>query len=234
VRIAGIAKGSGMIAPDMATMLAFVATDAAISPAALQILASLYTRNTFNAVTVDGDRSTNDTLLLFATGQSGAPRISRAGDRRLADFRDKLEHVLMDLAQQLVRDGEGANKFIKVTVTGAESHTSARKIARTVCESPLVKTAFAGEDANWGRIVMAVGRADEPIDRDKLSVKFGDLWAAQDGLVAKTYDEAKMSAYMKRPELEVSIDVGMGRGSADMWTCDLTKRYVEINGDYRS
>jgi glutamate N-acetyltransferase/amino-acid N-acetyltransferase len=234
VKIAGIAKGSGMIAPDMATMLAFVATDAAISPAALQILASLYTRTTFNAVTVDGDRSTNDTLLLFATGKSGAPRISRAGDHRLADFRNKLEHVLMDLAQQLVRDGEGASKFIKVTVTGAESHASARKIARTICESPLVKTAFAGEDANWGRIVMAVGRADEPIDRDKLSVKFGDLWAAQDGLVAASYDEAKMSAYMKNKELEVSVDVGAGRGSAEMWTCDLTKRYVEINGDYRS
>jgi glutamate N-acetyltransferase/amino-acid N-acetyltransferase len=234
VKIAGIAKGSGMIAPDMATMLAFVVTDAAISPAALQILTSLYTRNTFNAVTVDGDRSTNDTLLLFATGKSGAPRISRAGDHRLADFRDKLEHVLLDLAHQLVRDGEGASKFIKVTVTGAQSHTSARKIARTICESPLVKTAFAGEDANWGRIVMAVGRADEPVDRDSMSVRFGDLWAAQDGLVAKGYDEAAMSAYMKKKELEVAVDVGVGRGAAEMWTCDLTKRYVEINGDYRS
>jgi len=234
VRIAGIAKGSGMIAPDMATMLAFVATNAAISPAALQALAQLYVRTTFNSVTVDGDRSTNDTLLLFATGQSGAARISRAGDRRLADFRDKLEGVLMDLAHQLVRDGEGATKFIKVTVTGAESHASARKIARTVCESPLVKTAFAGEDANWGRIVMAVGRADEPVDRESMSVKFGPLWAARDGLVAPGYDEAKMSAYMKKKELEVSVDVGMGRGSATMWTCDLTKRYVEINGDYRS
>jgi glutamate N-acetyltransferase/amino-acid N-acetyltransferase len=234
VRIGGICKGSGMIAPDMATMLAFVVTDAAISPAVLQILLGLYTRNTFNAVTVDGDRSTNDTLLMFATGQSGAPRIARAGDRRLADFREKLEHVLMDLAQQLVRDGEGATKFIRVAVTGAESHASARKIARTVCESPLVKTAFAGEDANWGRIVMAVGRADEPVDRDKMSVRFGPLWAAQDGLVAPGYDEAKMSAYMKNAELEVSVDVGMGKGSAEMWTCDLTKRYVEINGDYRS
>jgi glutamate N-acetyltransferase/amino-acid N-acetyltransferase len=234
VRIAGIAKGSGMIAPDMATMLAFVVTDAAIAPGVLQILASLYTRNTFNAVTVDGDRSTNDTLLLFATGQSGSSRIGRAGDHRLADFRDKLERVLLDLALQLVRDGEGASKFIKVSVTGAESHASARKIARTVCESPLVKTAFAGEDANWGRIVMAVGRADEPVDRDKMSVRFGELWAAQDGLVAKGYDEAKMSAYMKNRELEVSIDVGVGRGGAEMWTCDLTKRYVEINGDYRS
>jgi glutamate N-acetyltransferase/amino-acid N-acetyltransferase len=234
VRIGGICKGSGMIAPDMATMLAFVVTDAAISPAALQALLSLYTRNTFNAVTVDGDRSTNDTLLMFATGKSGAPRIARAGDRRLADFREKLEAVLLDLAQQLVRDGEGASKFIKVTVTGAESHASARKIARTICESPLVKTAFAGEDANWGRIVMAVGRADEPVDRDSMSVKFGPLWAAQDGLVAAGYDEAKMSAYMKKKELEVSVDVGMGKGSAEMWTCDLTKRYVEINGDYRS
>jgi glutamate N-acetyltransferase/amino-acid N-acetyltransferase len=234
VKISGIAKGSGMIAPDMATMLAFVVTDAAISPGALQNLVSLYTRSTFNAVTVDGDRSTNDTLLLFATGQSGAPKISRAGDRRLADFREKLEHVLMDLAQQLVRDGEGASKFIKVTVTGAESHASARKIARTIAESPLVKTAFAGEDANWGRIVMAVGRADEPVDRDAMSVRFGPLVAAQDGLVSPTYDEAKMSAYMKNKELEVSVDVGMGRGSAAIWTCDLTKRYVEINGDYRS
>jgi glutamate N-acetyltransferase/amino-acid N-acetyltransferase len=234
VRIAGICKGSGMIAPDMATMLAFVATDADIAPAALQTLASLYTRTTFNCVTVDGDRSTNDTLLLFATGQSAAPRISRAGDRRLADFREKLEAVLLDLALQLIRDGEGASKFVKVTVSGAESHASARKIARAICESPLVKTAFAGEDANWGRIVMAVGRADEPIDRDRVKVMFGALVAAQDGLVSPTYDEAKMSAYMKNQELEVSVDVGVGRSSATMWTCDLTKQYVAINGDYRS
>ena len=234
VRIGGICKGSGMIAPDMATMLAFVVTDAAISPSALQNLVSLYTRNTFNAVTVDGDTSTNDTLLLFATGQSGAPRISRAGDRRLADFRDKLEQVLMSLAHQLVRDGEGASKFIKITVTGAETAASARKIARSIADSPLVKTAFAGEDANWGRVLMAIGKADEPIDRDSVSVKFGDLWAAQDGLVASSYDEAKMSAYMKRQDPEVTVDVGMGRATATVWTCDLTKRYVEINGDYRS
>ena len=234
VRIAGICKGSGMIAPDMATMLAFVATDADIAPKALQNLASLYTRSTFNCVTVDGDRSTNDTLLLFATGQSDAPRISRAGDRRLADFREKLEAVLLDLALQLVRDGEGATKFVRINVTGAESPASARKIARTIAESPLVKTAFAGEDANWGRIVMAVGRADEPIDRTRLKVQFGPLVAAQDGLIAPTYDEAKMSAYMKKDELEVSVDVGVGRGSATVWTCDLTKQYVAINGDYRS
>ncbi|HUO11687.1 MAG TPA: bifunctional glutamate N-acetyltransferase/amino-acid acetyltransferase ArgJ [Caulobacteraceae bacterium] len=234
VRIAGIAKGSGMIAPNMATMLAFVATDANIAPGALQSLARLYTHTTFNAVTVDGDRSTNDTLLLFATGQSGAPRISRAGDARLADFRGKLEGVLLDLAQQLVRDGEGATKFVKVTISGAQSAASARKIARTVCESPLVKTAFAGEDANWGRIVMAVGRADEPINRERLSVKFGDLWAARDGHVSPDYSEARLSAYMKKKELDVAVDVGVGRASAVMWTCDLTRGYVAINGDYRS
>lgn len=234
VRIGGICKGSGMIAPDMATMLAFVVTDAAISPAALQSLCSLYTRNTFNAVTVDGDTSTNDTLLLFATGQSGAAKISRAGDRRLADFRDKLEQVLMSLAHQLVRDGEGATKFIKITVTSAETAASARKIARSIADSPLVKTAFAGEDANWGRIVMAVGKSDEPVERDNLSVRFGELVAAQDGLIAPSYDEAKMSAYMKRQDLEVTVDVGVGRATASVWTCDLTKRYVEINGDYRS
>jgi glutamate N-acetyltransferase/amino-acid N-acetyltransferase len=218
----------------MATMLAFVATDAAIAPGALQTLVNLYTRSTFNAVTVDGDRSTNDTLLLFATGQSGAPKIHRAGDKLLADFRDKLEGVLLDLAIQLVKDGEGATKFVKITVAGAESAASARKIARTIAESPLVKTAFAGEDANWGRIAMAVGRADEPMNRERMSIKFGPLWAARDGLVAADYSEAKMSAYMKKQELEVSVDVGVGRGHAVVWTCDLTKQYVAINGDYRS
>jgi glutamate N-acetyltransferase/amino-acid N-acetyltransferase len=234
VRIAGIAKGSGMIAPDMATMLAFVATDAAIAPAALQALARLYVHTSFNAVTVDGDRSTNDTLLLFATGQAAAPRIGRAGDARLADFRIKLEGVLLDLAQQLVRDGEGATKFVKISITGAASAASARKIARTVAESPLVKTAFAGEDANWGRIVMAVGRADEPVNRQRMSVRFGDLWAARDGRVSPDYSEAKMSAYMKHRELEVGVDVGVGRASAVIWTCDLTHGYIAINGDYRS
>ncbi len=234
VRIAGITKGSGMIAPDMATMLAFIATDASIAPAALQALVSLYTRTTFNGVTVDGDTSTNDTCLLFATGRSGAPRIARAGDRRLADFREKLEQVMLDLALQLVRDGEGASKFVKITVSGAQSPASARKIAKTVAESPLVKTAFAGEDANWGRIVMAVGRADEPINRERLGIRFGDLIAAADGAVSPGYDEAAMSAYMKNAELEVSVDVGVGRSSASVWTCDLTKRYIEINGDYRS
>jgi glutamate N-acetyltransferase/amino-acid N-acetyltransferase len=234
VRIAGIAKGSGMIAPDMATMLAFVATDAAIAPGVLQSLLLVQTRDTFNAVTVDGDRSTNDTLLVFATGASGAAPIGKLSDPRLADFKAKLHAVLLNLAQQLVRDGEGASKFVKITVEGAKSDASARRIARTIAQSPLVKTAFAGEDANWGRIVMAVGRADEPVNRDRMSVTFGPLTAAKLGRVADDYDEAAMSAYMKNAELEVGVEVGVGTGSAVMWTCDLTKQYVAINGDYRS
>ena len=197
VRIAGIAKGSGMIAPDMATMLAFVATDAAIAPAALQPLLSDATRRTFNAVTVDGDRSTNDTCLLFATGAAGGSWIADAADPRLAAFRTALEEVLLELAQALVRDGEGASKFLRVEIEGAVDDRSASRIARTVCESPLVKTALAGEDANWGRVAMAVGRADEPVDRDRLSIRFGPLWAARDGAVSPDYDEAAMSAYMK-------------------------------------
>ena len=234
VRIAGVAKGSGMIAPDMATMLGFIFTDAALSPGVLRSMLSVHVRSTFNAVTVDGDTSTNDTCLLFATGQSGAPRIGRIGDRRLADFSAKLEKVLLDLAHQLVRDGEGARKFVKVQVTGAASPASARKIAKSIAESPLVKTAIAGEDANWGRIVMAVGKTEEPVNRDRLAIRFGPHQAAIDGAPSPTYDEAKMSAYMKRPELEIAVDVGVGRGHSAVWTCDLTKGYIEINGDYRS
>ncbi len=234
VRISGIAKGSGMIAPDMATMLAFVVTDADLTPRALDTLLKASIGATFNAVTVDGDTSTNDTCLLFATAASGAPKIARASDKRLASFRAALDQVMLDLAQQLVRDGEGARKFVKITVNGARTPASARRIAKTIAESPLVKTAIAGEDANWGRIVMAVGRAGEPIDRDRVSVRFGDLWAARNGLVASDYGEAKMSAYMKRSELEIGVDVGAGKASATMWTCDLTKGYIEINGDYRS
>ncbi len=234
VRIAGIAKGSGMIAPDMATMLGFIVTDAAISPAVLRALLGLHVRTTFNSVTVDGDTSTNDTCLLFATGDSGAPRIGRVGDRRLADFARALDKVMLDLAHQLVRDGEGARKFVKVTVDGAKSPASARKLAKSIAESPLVKTANAGEDANWGRIVMAVGKTDEPVDRDRLAIKFGPHQAAIDGAPSPTYDEAKMSAYMKRPEIDITVEVGMGRASATVWTCDLTKGYIEINGDYRS
>ncbi|MDC7676001.1 bifunctional glutamate N-acetyltransferase/amino-acid acetyltransferase ArgJ [Asticcacaulis machinosus] len=234
VRIAGIAKGSGMIAPDMATMLAFIVTDANLSAGVLQSLLGLYTRTTFNCVTVDGDTSTNDTALLFATGASRSPKISRAGDRRLADFRVKLEKVMHSLAIQLVRDGEGARKLVKINVTGASSPASARKIAKSIAESPLVKTAFAGEDANWGRIVMAVGKTEEEVDRDRISIKFGDLVAAENGAVSLTYNEAAMSAYMKNAELEVSVDVGVGRGAAHVYTCDLTHGYISINGDYRS
>ncbi|WP_269514870.1 bifunctional glutamate N-acetyltransferase/amino-acid acetyltransferase ArgJ [Brevundimonas subvibrioides] len=234
VRIAGIAKGSGMIAPDMATMLAFIVTDASIHPNVLRAMLGLHVRTTFNSVTVDGDTSTNDTCLLFATGASGAPRIGRLGDRRLKEFSAALEKVMLDLAHQLVRDGEGATKFVRVTVDGAASPASARKLAKSIADSPLVKTAIAGEDANWGRVVMAVGKTEEPVDRDHLAIRFGPNVAAVDGAVSPTYDEAKMSAYMKKSEIEISVDVGSGRASATVWTCDLTKGYIEINGDYRS
>ncbi|WP_396595070.1 bifunctional glutamate N-acetyltransferase/amino-acid acetyltransferase ArgJ [Brevundimonas sp. R86498] len=234
VRIAGIAKGSGMIAPDMATMLGFIVTDAAIAPAVLRALLGLHVRTTFNSVTVDGDTSTNDTCLLFATGASGAPRIGRVGDRRLKDFSAALDKVMLDLAHQLVRDGEGATKFVRVTVEGAASPASARKLAKSIADSPLVKTAIAGEDANWGRVVMAVGKTEEPVDRDRLAIRFGPHVAAVDGAVSPTYDEAKMSAYMKRSEIDIVVDVGSGRAAATVWTCDLTKGYIEINGDYRS
>lgn len=234
VRIAGIAKGSGMIAPDMATMLAFIVTDASIHPNVLRAMLGLHVRTTFNSVTVDGDTSTNDTCLLFATGASGAPRIGRLGDRRLKEFSVALDKVMLDLAHQLVRDGEGATKFVRVTVDGAASPASARKLAKSIADSPLVKTAIAGEDANWGRVVMAVGKTEEPVDRDHLAIRFGPHQAAVDGAISPTYDEAKMSAYMKNSDIDISVDVGSGRASATVWTCDLTKGYIEINGDYRS
>ena len=234
VRIAGIAKGSGMIAPDMATMLAFIVTDACIAPPVLKALLGLHVRTTFNSVTVDGDTSTNDTCLMFATGASGAPRIGRVGDRRLKDFSAALDRVMLDLAHQLVRDGEGATKFVRVQVDGAASPASARKLAKSIADSPLVKTAIAGEDANWGRVVMAVGKTEEPVDRDRLAIRFGPHVAAIDGAPAADYDEATMSAYMKNAEIDISVDVGSGRASATVWTCDLTKGYIEINGDYRS
>ena len=234
VKIAGIAKGSGMIAPDMATMLAFIVTDANIAPPVLKALLNLHVRTTFTSVTVDGDTSTNDTALLFATGASGAPRIGRVGDRRLKDFSAALDKVMLDLAHQLVKDGEGATKFVRVTVDGAASPASARKLAKSIADSPLVKTAIAGEDANWGRIVMAVGKTEEAVDRDRLAIHFGPHVAAVDGAPSPTYDEAKMSAYMKNAEIDITVHVGSGRASATVWTCDLTKRYIEINGDYRS
>jgi glutamate N-acetyltransferase/amino-acid N-acetyltransferase len=234
VNIAGIAKGSGMIAPNMATMLAFVFTDAALSAPILKTLLKQETETSFNSITVDGDRSTNDCVLLFATGQSNVPPIPDARDDRLTAFRTSLSQVLRDLAIQIVRDGEGATKLVTVKVEGATNDTSAKIIARTICESPLVKTAIAGEDANWGRIVMAIGRADQPVKREMIAVRFGDLYAARDGMVSAEYDEAAMSAYMKRDELTITVQVGPGSGRATMHTCDLTKRYVEINGDYRS
>lgn len=234
VSIAGIAKGSGMIAPNMATMLAFVFTDAAISAPILKTLLRAENETSFNAITVDGDRSTNDCVILFATGQAKVAPIADANDPRLSDFRAALSRVLADLAIQIVRDGEGATRLVTVEVDGAVSDASAKAIARTICESPLVKTAIAGGDANWGRIVMAIGRADQPITKNLVSVRFGDHWAARDGMVSPDYDEAAMTAYMQQPELTIAVTVGAGSGRARMYTCDLTKRYVEINGDYRS
>ncbi|MBK8542445.1 MAG: bifunctional glutamate N-acetyltransferase/amino-acid acetyltransferase ArgJ [Caulobacteraceae bacterium] len=234
VRIAGIAKGSGMIAPDMATMLAFVFTDAALSAPILKTMLRQETETSFNSITVDGDRSTNDCVLLFATGQANVPPIPDVSDPRLADFRAALSKVLADLAIQIVRDGEGATKLVTVTVEGAANDASAKAIARTICESPLVKTAIAGQDANWGRIVMAIGRSDQPVKREMIGVRFGSLYAARNGMISEEYDEAAMSAYMKGAELDISVTVGPGQGRAKMFTCDLTKRYIEINGDYRS
>lgn len=237
VTINGIAKGAGMIAPDMATMLSFVATDAPIEAGVLQDLLSKGVGKTFNAVTVDSDTSTSDTLLMFATGAAarrGAPRITEARDARLSAFRRALNRILKDLALQVVRDGEGARKQVEVTVTGAKSARSARRVALSIANSPLVKTAVAGEDANWGRVVMAVGKAGEPADRDLLAIWFGDIRVAREGERDPAYSEAATSAYMKRDEIAIRVDLGLGRGRARVWTCDLTREYVAINGDYRS
>ncbi len=237
VTINGIAKGAGMIAPDMATMLSFVATDAPIAAPVLQDLLSKGVGKSFNSVTVDSDTSTSDTLLLFATGaaaSNGAPRITDPKDARLGQFRRALNRILKSLALQVVRDGEGARKQVEVTVTGAKSARSAKRIALSVANSPLVKTAVAGEDANWGRVVMAVGKAGEPADRDLLSVWFGDIRVAHNGERDPDYSEAATSTYMKGDEIRIVADIGIGRGKATVWTCDLTKEYVEINGDYRS
>ena len=237
VTINGFAKGAGMIAPDMATMLAFVFTDAPISAGALQSLLKGGVEDSFNAVTVDGDTSTSDTLLAFATGAAaahGAPRISRASDPRLTAFAKAFRAVLADLAEQVARDGEGARKLVEIIVEGAVTKASARKIAMSVANSPLVKTAIAGEDANWGRIVMAVGKSGEPADRDKLSVAVGGTWMAKDGGVVPGYDEAPVVAHMKGDEIEIEVDLGLGKGKATVWTCDLTHGYIDINGSYRS
>jgi glutamate N-acetyltransferase/amino-acid N-acetyltransferase len=237
VTINGIAKGAGMIAPDMGTMLAFVFTDAPIAAPALQAMLRHHVVDTFNAVTIDGDTSTSDTLLLFATGAAAArsaPRIARPGDRKAAPFRAALGRVLADLAEQVARDGEGARKLVRITVQGAVSKQSARKIALSIANSPLVKTAIAGEDANWGRVVMAVGKAGEPADRDKLSIWFGGIRVAHKGARDPGYDEATVSAAMKNPNIALKVNLGLGRGKDRVLTCDLTKEYVAINGDYRS
>ncbi|WP_417771677.1 bifunctional glutamate N-acetyltransferase/amino-acid acetyltransferase ArgJ [Stappia sp.] len=230
----GIAKGAGMIAPDMATMLSFLVTDAAISAPALQALLSGTVGDTFNAITIDGDTSTSDTVLLFATGAAGGARIESADDPRLADFKVALGDLMRELAQMIVKDGEGARKFVEITVTGAESDASARRIGFSIANSPLVKTAVAGEDANWGRIVMAVGKAGEPADRDRLAIWFGDVRVAVDGERDADYSEAAASAVMREEFIPVRVDLGLGEGRSTVWTCDLTKEYVAINGDYRS
>jgi glutamate N-acetyltransferase / amino-acid N-acetyltransferase len=237
VTINGIAKGAGMIAPDMATMLSFIFTDAPIAAPVLQALLSKGVEPSFNAVTVDGDTSTSDTLLIFATGAAaaaGAPLISNVKDRRLAAFRKALDAVLLNLAQQVARDGEGARKFARVHVTGAVSKRSARKIAMSIANSPLVKTALAGEDANWGRIVMAVGKAGEPAERDRIAIAFGPHKVAEAGFRNPGYSEEAVSQYMKADDIDIHVDIGLGRGAFTAFTCDLTKAYVEINGDYRS
>ena len=228
VTIAGIAKGSGMIAPDMATMLVYIFTDAQIGHAGLQALLGQITDRTFNCITVDSDTSTSDTLLMGASGASG---VDVTGN---ADFSAALERVMLDLALQVVRDGEGATKFVEVQVTGAASDADARKVCLSIANSPLVKTAIAGQDANWGRIVMAVGKSGAVADRDRLSIRFGDITVARHGWRDPDYSEAATSAYMKLQELVIGVDLGIGTGKATVWTCDLTHGYIDINADYRS
>ena len=234
VTINGFAKGAGMIAPDMATMLAFIFTDALIAAPVLQSVLREGVTDTFNAVTIDGDTSTSDTVLAFATGAAAAPRISRNSDPLLIPFRKAFVGVLADLAEQIARDGEGARKLVEIVVEGAVSKTSARRIALSIANSPLVKTAIAGEDANWGRVVMAVGKAGEPANRDRLSIWFGGIRVAHKGARDQAYDEAAVSAAMRRPEISLKVALGLGKGRDRVLTCDLTKEYVAINGDYRS
>ncbi|WBU53393.1 bifunctional glutamate N-acetyltransferase/amino-acid acetyltransferase ArgJ [Paracoccus sp. SCSIO 75233] len=234
IQIAGIAKGSGMIAPDMATMLVYIFTDAKISPAHLQKLLSKQVNDTFNAITVDSDTSTSDALILAATGKSPAAPIDDLRSKDARGFNKALGEVMLDLAQQVVMDGEGATKFVEVQVTGAENRRDAHKVAMAIANSPLVKTAIAGEDANWGRVVMAVGKSGAAADRDRLTIRFGDIVVAENGWRAPSYSEAEASAYMKRDRLVLGVDLGMGAFSRTVWTCDLTHRYIDINADYRS
>jgi len=234
IKISAIIKGSGMIAPDMATMLGYIFTDCAIAPAFLQELLSHAADQTFNCITVDSDTSTSDTVLAFATGQAGNTRINCEGCEGADAFAAALLDVCRQLAQLVVKDGEGAQKFIAICVTGAVSDDSARIIGLAIANSPLVKTAIAGEDANWGRIVAAVGKAGQPADRDKLSIGFGGVWAARDGQPMADYDEAPVAAHLKGREINIAVDLGLGQGRATVWTCDLTHGYISINADYRS
>ncbi len=236
VTINGIAKGSGMIAPDLATMLAFVVTDAAIAAPLLQSLIASGADKSFNATTVDSDTSTSDTLLLFATGTAmrGKTSLTSVVDPRLVAFRAALDDLLLDLAQQVVRDGEGATKFISVAVSGAESVKAARAIGLVIANSPLVKTAIVGEDANWGRIVMAVGKSGEAADRDRLAIRIGGVDVARDGQAVPGFDETPVARHMKGSDINIEVDVGVGSGAATVWTCDLTHGYISINADYRS
>ncbi len=229
VRIAGIAKGSGMIAPDMATMLVYIFTDALIERPVLQSMVSALNQKTFNCITVDSDTSTSDTLIVAATGASGV-RMSESS----VGFMEGLRQVMLDLAHQVVRDGEGASKFVEISVSGAASDTEARTHAMAIANSPLVKTAIAGEDANWGRVVMAIGKSGARADRDRLSIRFGNILVANEGWVNPDYKEAEAAAYMKNQDLEIHVDLGLGGGTAVVWTCDLTHGYIDINADYRS
>ena len=234
VTINGISKGSGMIAPDMATMLAYVATDAKLPQSVLQELLDTQVGPTFNSITVDSDTSTSDTLLLMASGAAEHVEITNADDAALQDFRKALHDVLFDLSQQIVKDGEGISKFVTIKITGAVSNASAHRVGMSVANSPLVKTAIAGEDANWGRIVMAVGKAGEPADRDTLSIWIGPHALAEGGQPAAGYKEEHGAAYMKNAEIVMRIDLGLGDSQATIYTCDLTHSYIDINADYRS
>jgi len=234
VQLSAIIKGSGMIAPDMATMLGYIFTDAAIAPALLQQMLSAANSRSFSCITVDSDTSTSDTVLLFATGKAGNPPLTSMDDPGADAFQAALDDICLQLAHLVVRDGEGARKFIEIAVTGAASDESARRIGLAIANSPLVKTAIAGEDANWGRVVMAVGKAGEPADRDRLSIRFADHMVARDGLAVDDYDEAPVAAHLKGQDIRIGVDIGLGDGRATVWTCDLTHGYISINADYRS
>jgi len=234
VELVGIIKGSGMIAPDMATMLGYIFTDAAIDPKLLQQMLSAANRKSFSCITVDSDTSTSDTVLAFATGKAGNAPLLSMDDRGADAFAAALADLCRQLAHLVVRDGEGATKFVEITVEGAESDASAHRIALSIANSPLVKTALAGEDANWGRVVMAIGKAGEPADRDKLSIRFGATQVASGGLAVEGYDEAPVAAHLKGQDIVIGVDLGLGDGRATVWTCDLTHGYISINADYRS